>query len=218
MGLAEDSNAMDLYYLPISPYSHKVQLYLIENDLSHNAIPVNIFDEDDFKQYREFHPIGKLPLLVVGEKKIPESSTIVEYLDLEFPGAEPRIPQDPKQALEVRLKDRWIDQYLSDAAITIFFQMMRPEEQRDQIRLSKSQRYLKATYDYVEQTLADNAKVFGGTSGPYYFHGAQWTLADLALLPALRTAQNIFSFEQYPHIQGYFATHSERDAFKLIGK
>ncbi|VUD64856.1 Stringent starvation protein A [Thalassocella blandensis] len=200
---------MDLYHFPVSPYSHKVRLCLIEKDISHNAIPVIFFDPEQGRRFKEIHPIGKLPLLVNNDDKIPESSIIVEYLDMHF-GGHRFIPEDPKASLEVRLKDRWVDQYLSDAAITVFFQMMKPEAQRDQVRVAKCQHFLRSSYDYVENALQ------GKSEQQFYFYGDDWTLADIALLPALRIAKNVMNFENHKLIDKYFAMHSERDAFKLI--
>ncbi len=200
---------MDLYHFPVSPYSHKVRLALHEKGLNYTSRPVLLFDPEQRRQFREVHPIGKVPLLVDGDQHIAESSIIIEYLDIHHEGVK-FIPEDREEALQVRLKDRWVDQYLTDPAITIFFQMMRPEDKRDKTQIEKCQHRILSTYDFVEQSLKEKE------AGQLFFHGNAWTLADLALLPSLRVANNVIPFERYEKVTQYFAEHGKRESLQAI--
>jgi glutathione S-transferase len=42
---------------------------------------------------------------------LPEASIIIEYLDRHYPGPQPMLPSDPDLLLEVRLLDRFFDNY-----------------------------------------------------------------------------------------------------------
>jgi glutathione S-transferase len=58
-------------------------------------------------------PIARFPVLVEEESglTLPEASIIIEYLDRHYPGPQPMLPSDPDLLLEVRLLDRFFDNY-----------------------------------------------------------------------------------------------------------
>ncbi len=73
---------MKLYYNPISTYSQKVLIALYEKALDFEPEIVNLMDSDARAQYREVYPMGKIPCLILDDgHMIPESSTIIEYID-----------------------------------------------------------------------------------------------------------------------------------------
>ena len=44
---------------------------------------------------------------------MPEATSIIEYLDARFPDTLRLIPEDPMMAVEVRMWDRFFDNYVS---------------------------------------------------------------------------------------------------------
>ena len=54
-----------------------------------------------------------MPLLQDGEKRVPETSIIIDYLQAHHPGSATLIPSDGDAAREVRLWDRFFDLYVT---------------------------------------------------------------------------------------------------------
>lgn len=200
---------MELFYFPVSPFSHKVQLALAIKGIDCELRPIRPYAPEERARYRETYPLGKLPLLQDKGVLIPESSFIVEYLDAE--GNSPAlIPSDAKGSRDVRLKDRLIDCYVIAPAIAWFFENLRPESQRDSSKLSKGIHEITQAYKMLEGALEANQ------SGVSVLHGATVTLADLSLVAGLRLSQGVVPLQDYPRLQEHFAVHSEMPAFKAI--
>lgn len=200
---------MKLYHFPLSPYSHKVQLGLLVKGLEYNSQSINPLNDEGQRLVRQEYPIGKLPLLKVGEKLIPESSVIVEYLDEVAPEIL-LIPNNKGDAREVRLKDRLADFYISANAITLFFMNLKPEGERDQNTIKRCLNQIRGCYQVIESMLEKN------NVDERYFHGDRLTMADLSLLPALRISRRMISFEEFPKISSYYDEHSQMQSFKTI--
>lgn len=200
---------MIYYQFPMSPFSQKGLIALLEKDIAHEVRDVMLFNPEHVAELKTHHPLGKVPLLVDGERAIPESSIIVEYLDQKFP-AIPLLPSNPEDALNVRLLDRWIDNYVSEAAITIFFQSLKPEAQRDQSRADKAQQQLSTSYQHLENRLSE------ADPGNLVLVGDTLSLADIALIPALRLAKGIVGIDDYPLLNQYLETHLERASLKHV--
>ena len=70
-------------------------------------------------------------MLQDGNRTIPESSIIIEYLDQHYPGKTRFIPADPELAWQVRLKDRFYDLHLHDHMQKVVGDKLRPEGKKD---------------------------------------------------------------------------------------
>lgn len=140
---------MKLYYNPISTYSQKVLIAFYEKALEFEPNIINLMDPDDLAKYREVYPMGKIPCLVLADGHlIPESSIIIEYLD---DMGEPRlIDGDNEQTRKIRFKDRMFDLYLNDPVVTLLFQGMKPEDQRDPERMKTAQFRIDTMYSFME--------------------------------------------------------------------
>lgn len=60
-------------------------------------------------------PLLKFLMLLDGAHQVIETSIIVEYLQLKYPGPLRLIPADPMAALDVRFLDRLFDLHVTDA-------------------------------------------------------------------------------------------------------
>ena len=200
---------MELFYFPVSPFSHKVQLALAVKGIECELTPVRLYKPEERAKYRETYPLGKLPLLKDRGVLIPESSFIVEYLDAEGEGPS-LIPSDPKGSRDVRLKDRLVDCYISAPSIAWFFENIRPQGLRDQKKMDKNVHEITQAYAMLEGALAANR------SGVSVLHGASASLADLSLLAGLRMSQGIVPLRDYPLLQEHFNIHAEMPAFKAL--
>ncbi len=124
--------SLTLYFHPLSSFCHKVLIALYENDTPFTPHIVDLADESERAAFIKIWPIGKFPVLRddTRNKTIPETSIIIEYLDLHHPGNVQFLPDEPAAALEVRLLDRFFDQYVMNAAQVAVKEALRKEPDR----------------------------------------------------------------------------------------
>jgi len=184
---------MKLYYHPLSTYSHKVLIALYEKGIEFEPEIVQLMDPESRDRYREIYPIGKVPLLVDdNDYMVPESSIIIEFIDSM---AEPTlISGDADQTRKIRFKDRMYDLYLTESAGTLFFQSIKPEEQRDQDRIDEARRRIEVTYSFMEMD-------FGGQP---FSNGAEFSMSDCAAAAGLFYAEKFVPFEDKPNLTDYW--------------
>lgn len=198
---------MDLYYSPISSYSHKVKMALHEKGIEFNAIAVNLADPAQRQSLRDLWPMGKLPFLRHGEEGVGESSSIVEWLDLTFP-EKPLFPADPGKAREVRYWDRIADQYISANAITLFFQSLKAPEQQDEERITVARTQLAGAY-----VLLDQALVASSTGLPFWLQDSP-TAGTIALVCALTVSQVVLDYADKPNLVEFVRKAQDRESFQ----
>ena len=194
---------MKLYYHPISSYSQKTLIAFYEKGIEFEPEIVSLMDPDARAAYREIYPLGKIPCLLVEDNHIiPESSIIIEYIDHM---AEPRlIDGDSEQTRKIRFKDRMFDLYLNDAVVTLLFQNMKPEDQRDQERIDTANFRVDTMYGFMEHE-------FGQQS---FANGNNFSLSDCAAAPALFYAEQVAPFAEHKNISAYWERLKERDSVK----
>ncbi len=197
---------MQLYYFPPSTYSQKALIALEEKNVSFEREIVNLFDDQVRAEYREFYPLGKIPLLKRDDGWIiPESSIIVEFLDTEYPDAHSLIPSDPTLARQTRFMDRMNDLYLNDSVATLLFESWKPNEEQDKAKIEGAQAQLTTMYEYMNKNLV----------------GKDWlvedfSMADCAAAPALLYAQQVFPFTGNAEIERYWQNLSQRKSIAAV--
>lgn len=181
-----------LYAHPFSSYCQKVLIALYEN-----STPFEYLTLDDAKNGADLEalwPIKKFPLLVDEGRAILEASIIIEYLDLHHSGPVRLIPEDPRAALEVRLMDRFFDNYVMTPMQKIVGDRLRPEQDRDPYGVTEARAMLDKAYDWLDRTLADRE----------WAAGAAFSLADCAAAPALFYADWAHPMgEKFPRVRDY---------------
>lgn len=63
-------------------------------------------------EFQSLWPIERFPLLVERERLVFEATAIIEHLDVLYPETYRLIPADPSVAAEVRMWDRFFDNYI----------------------------------------------------------------------------------------------------------
>lgn len=163
---------MKLYAHPFSSYSQKVLIALYEN-----ATPFEYRDLEDPSASAELAslwPLRRFPVLVDQGRTILESSTIIEYLQVHYPGLVRLIPEGDA-GVEVRMLDRIFDQYVMTPMQKIVLDRLRPESSRDSHGVTEAHALLDRVYSWLEQRLAARA----------WAAGEVFTLADCAAAPSL---------------------------------
>lgn len=163
-----------LYAHPFSSYCQKVLVALYENGTAFEYR--HLGEGDHMRELAEMWPLKRFPLLVDGGQIVIESSTIIEYLQLHHPGPQRLVPDDPALALEVRIMDRFFDNYVSTPQQKVVLDALRPEGQRDPQGVAEARRLLETSYAWLERHLAD---------GRTWAAGAHFSLADCGAAPFL---------------------------------
>ena len=169
--------SLTLYFHPLSSFCHKALIALYENDTPFERHVVNLMDPAEAAAFKKVWPCGQFPVLRDEAKglTIPESSVIVEYLDLHYPGKTKLIPDDTKQALQVRLKDRFYDLQFHVHMQKVVGDRLRPEGQRDPSGVEQARARLNVALDMIDAEMAGKTWAVGDT----------FSLADCAAAPPL---------------------------------
>src|SRR5215470_14623965 len=125
--------SLKLYFHPLSSFCHKALIALYENDTPFEPHVVNLMDEASAASFKKMWPIGKFPVLrdETNDRTVPESSTIIEYLDQHYPGRSRLVPAVADLAREARLRDRFFDLYVNVPVGKIVTDRLRPTGKSD---------------------------------------------------------------------------------------
>jgi glutathione S-transferase len=187
---------LTLYYHPFSSYSWKALIPLYEAETPFTARRID--DPQFAAEWRRRWPIPRFPVLVEEESglTLPEASIIIEYLDRHYPGPQPMLPGDPDLRLEVRLLDRFFDNYLHASVQKIVGDRLRDSGRRDVQGVEEARTMLDACYAWLEARLADRE----------WAAGDAFTLADCAATPALFYADWVHPIgDAFPSLAAYRA-------------
>jgi glutathione S-transferase len=164
---------LKLYAHPFSSYCQKVLIALYEN-----ALPFEyrtLADAGAAAELAALWPLERFPVLVDGGRAVMEASIIIEHLQLHHPGPVRLIPEDPRTALEVRMLDRFFDNYVSTPQQRIVFNQLRPEADRDPYGVAEARAMLETAYGWLDGVMA----------GREWAAGAEFSLADCGAAPFL---------------------------------
>jgi glutathione S-transferase len=164
-----------LYTHPFSSYSQKVLIALYENDTPFTPRVLSPDNPTAAAELQNLWPLQKFPVLVDDGNVIAESSVIIEYLMIYFPGAVSLIPSETRAALEVRMMDRYFDNYVMAPMQDIVSDFLRPREQRDAFGMARAKSQLTHAYEWLDGLMAKRR----------WAAGEQFSLADCAAAPSL---------------------------------
>ncbi|MBF5045770.1 glutathione S-transferase family protein [Aggregicoccus sp. 17bor-14] len=186
--------ALQLFAHPFSSYSQKALIALYENGTPFERLLVGGPDAPYAKELAARSPHKRFPVLVDGERTVLEATCIIEYLDLYHPGPVRLLPPDPREALEVRMMDRFFDNYVSTPQQKVVFDRLRPESVRDPHGVAEARAMLETSYAWLEKVMAKREWAAGST----------FSLADCAAAPFLFYADWTQPIgEQFPHVRAY---------------
>jgi glutathione S-transferase len=190
----EDTMALQLFFHPFSSYSQKALIALYENATPFEPQVVGGPDATAATRLARLWPMKKFPVLTDGERTVLEATCIVEYLDLHFPGPLRLIPADPKAALEVRMLDRFFDNYVSTPQQKIVYDALCAEADRDPHGVTQARAMLDTAYAWLEQRMA----------GREWAVDDRFSLADCAAAPFLFYADWTHAIgERHPNVLAY---------------
>lgn len=167
---------MRLFSGDLSPYSARVRMQIYAKGLT----DIEIVRPATFgtPQFRQDHPIGRIPVLEVDGDTIPESEVIAEYLEELYP--EPSLlGTSPRETAHIRTVARIGDIYVMNNMFMLSPQARASTRNQGVVDLLGGQvvRNLKA----LERMIGEDGFACCG----------RLTMADCALVPALFLVENV---------------------------
>ena len=95
-----------LFHVPLSPFCRKVRLVLAEKKIDVELVEERYWEADP--DFMRRNPAGKVPILKMNGRTMPDSMAICEYLEEKYPNP-PLMPQSPEGRYEVRRLVAWFD-------------------------------------------------------------------------------------------------------------
>ena len=197
--------SLTLYYHPLASFCHKVLIALYENGIDFEPRIIDLGDDADRAELQAIWPIGKFPVIRDHDRKrdVPETSIIIEYLDRYFAGERKLIPSEWEDALDVRLWDRFFDNYVQGPMQQIVSDRLR----RAQGDLTNERSALATAYGLIDSRMASRDWVAG----------QGFSMADCAAAPALFYASTLEPFpNQCVHLKAYFERLMERPSVRRV--
>src|ERR1700759_4986063 len=137
--------ALTLYLHPLSSYCHKALIALYENGIAFTPEVVNLGDPASRDKFKKVWPLAKFPVLTDDSRNqtVPESTSIIQYLERHAPGPVRLLPQDEEAAAHVRATDRFYDLHVHYHMQRIVADKLRPADGRDPIGVGESRERLQ---------------------------------------------------------------------------
>jgi glutathione S-transferase len=197
---------MKLYYAPLSTYSHKAMIAFNEKGISYEPQAVDLQSPEGRAAYLKVNPLGKVPFLMPRpDYQVPESTSIIEYLEDKFPATPRLIPDDREAARLVRFMDRLADLYYNDPVTELSLQQfgLRPA---DEGRAARARDQVALTYKHWNERLANRP----------WLCGDAFTMADCAAIPPLFYARFFAPFDAYPNVVAYWRRAEQRPSYAKV--
>jgi glutathione S-transferase len=178
-----------LYDAARCPYCARVRIVLAEKGVEFDVVEIDLSDRPAWLY--ETNPAGRVPVVEEdGGRPLPESAVIMEFLEERYP--EPALlPPDPADRAAVRLLV-FRDHELTDP----YYAFRRGED--------GAREELDAALARFDSLLAEQP----------YLGGAEYGLADIALVPWLLRARDMLGVELdgFASLAGWLARLEERPA------
>jgi glutathione S-transferase len=185
--------SLQLYAHPFSSYCQKVLIPLFENAIPYELRMLGPGQDAIAAEFARLWPLKRMPVLVDAGRTVVEATIIVEHLDVHHPGPVRMVPEDPRVALEVRMLDRFFDNYVQTPMQKIVFDSLRGPDEHDPHGVADAHTLLDTAYRWLDDRM----------TGREWAAGA-FSLADCAAAPALFYADWVHPIgERCENVRGY---------------
>ena len=158
------SEPLTLVSFDLCPYVQRAAIVLAEKGVPFRRIDVDLANKPAW--FKAISPLGKVPLLQVGDEVLFESAAIVEYLE----EAQPH-PLHPEDLLQKARHRGWME-----FGSSILADIWVLETTADRAAFADKLTVLKGKFSRLEGELGD---------GPY-FAGSQFSIVDAVFAPVFR--------------------------------
>ncbi|MDB6063568.1 MAG: Glutathione S-transferase domain protein [Verrucomicrobiaceae bacterium] len=166
---------LKLYAHPFSSYCQKALIAFYENETPFDYCLLEPGQDQTLAEHAALWPLQRFPVLTDGARTVVETTIIIEYLGLHHPGPVQLIPSDPDSAIQVRMLDRFFDNYIMTPTQKIVGDSLRNVENRDGQGVAEARQLLEVAYRWLNNNIADKE----------WAAGEAFSLADCAAAPAL---------------------------------
>ncbi|HEY1631175.1 MAG TPA: glutathione S-transferase family protein [Rhizomicrobium sp.] len=201
-------NKLKLYYHPLSSFCWKTLIALYENGTGFEPVLVDLGDAKDRENFLKLWPIGKFPVLVdeARDWTIPESTIIIEYLAQHYPGPVDLVGSGDR-ARQIRMRDRFFDNYIHVQMQKIVSDTMRPEGGKDPVGVEQAKAQIRTAFGMIEGEIK------------HWAMGDSFTMADCSACPALFYADKLVKLKDgYPNTLAYLERLEARPSFARVLK
>ena len=155
-------------------------------------------------EYLAINPVGKVPALIDDGIIVHDSTIINEYLE-DTRAQHPLLPRDPVKRARARAFEDYADAYLMPSLFKIFWQMRKPEEEREREKIAEGEREARDHFAYLDRELKDRE----------YFAG-EFSLADISFIPPLANLERAgFPIPgDFPNLKAWWERMKARPSFK----
>lgn len=197
--------SLTLYLHPLSSYCHKALIALYEKDAPFKPHLVNLGEEKSRAEFKAIWPVGKFPVLRDGERIVPESTVIIDYLEQHYPGPVKLIPDAPEAARDIRAIDRFYDLHIHTHMQKIIGDRIRPADKKDPYGVEQARTAMNTALAMVEKDMGARA----------WAAGDAFSLADCAAAPALFYIDKAIAplSGPYPHLAAYLERLKARPSY-----
>lgn len=164
-----------LYAHPFSSYSQKALIALYENGTDFEFRMLSPDEPQNLADWESRWPVKRFPILLDQNREILEATIVIEYLDLHYPGPVRLIPEDADAAIDVRMMDRFFDNYIATPQQKAVFNAIRPEADRDPYGVNEAREMLECAYGWLDKRM----------QGREWASGNSFSLADCGAAPFL---------------------------------
>ena len=196
--------ALTLYLHPLSSYCHKALIALYENAIAFTPEVVNLGDPASRDNFKKVWPMAKFPVLLDDSRNqvIPESTSIIEYLDRHYPGPVKLLPNDDGDlAAQVRATDRFYDLHVHNNMQQIVGDKLRPADGHDPIGLKEAKERLAIALGIAEEQMATRRWACGDV----------FSMADCAAGPPLFFINKMMPLSK--HLGNYLERLTQRPSY-----
>lgn len=196
---------MKLYASPGSSFARKIRVMLMEKNVSHEVVMLNLWEPND---YQTINPIGKVPALKLDDGRVLINSPLIaDYVEGKYPT--PRfMPADPDTRLDVRRWEAVADGMMDAIAVSLYENRFHDEAARSQAWLDRQRGKIDAGLAVLDGVLGNRPWLVGDSM----------SLADLAISCHLgfvaRRASHFFPEDRFSNLARLCKTMEARESMK----
>lgn len=201
--------SLTLYLHPLSSFCHKVLIALYENATPFTPRKIDLGDPASREEFARVWPLARFPVLrdEARDRTVPESTVIIEYLGMHYPGPLGLIPTNPEAALEVRAIDRFYDLHVHEPMQKIVGDKLRPADAHDPVGVQNARERLRTALGLASETMKSRE----------WAAGADFSLADCAAAPPLFFIDRMMPLRKdFPVLAEYLVRCTRRSSYQRV--
>ncbi len=199
-----------LYHLPLSPFCRKIRLVLAEKKLEVDLIEELVWEGR--LDFLRLNPAAKVPVLIIGDLVLSDSTAIFEYLEEVYPFPA-LLPEGPAERAEARRLTFWFDdKFHSEVTSKLLYQRITKKLSRvghpDSTIIKAGVKALKFHFEYLDYILERRR----------WLAGDKMTIADFSGAAHFSTLDYIGDIDwscSY-HIKNWYEKIKSRPAFRSL--